>query len=235
MPPQPAQGHHFSGQPPRRPMSPRQGPPSAAQQRIDRIAAERGTLRAADGQARKPRPWHIAVAVTFALVIVASIAGSGLLGLGAFASGVAAAVLGFRRSRAVAKHLRDVQATEHFIRSVPLDAEDFAADRELRRVVDAGRDASIYLVHERLYIGAADGQAVMNRAVAYRDAAQRASAEWNRRYPTVESVYAGQEDAPEPDDIAEPELYENDPDEDEDDDVTATWRDDVANNDDDWN
>lgn len=228
------QGHHFSGQPPRRPAPRRPAPrpqhvrpvaPSAAQQHIDRIAQERGGLYAADGQLRKPRTWHIAGAVTVALFLVAGITNSALLGFAGILAGIASGVLAYRRSKEAARHMANVRTVEHFARAVPRGNEDFADARDLRTVVQAGFAASNYLVRERIYLGAPDGQPVMNRAMAYRDAAERARAELDRRYPTPQAVMQ-QQMADTEDDVAAPVVYK--PESDEDEDAPDDWRDALA-------
>lgn len=226
----PPQGHHFSGQPtrpqPQRPQPMRPVAPSAAQQHIDRIAQERGGLYAADGQMRKPRAWHIVGASAIALAIVSRVSGVDLLMLPVVALVIASGVLSYRRSKEAARHMANVRTVEHFIRAVPRGNEEYADSRDLRNVVQAGFAASNYLVRERIYLGAPDGQPVMNRAMAYREAADRARAELDRRYPTPQAVMQQQMADTEDDDVAAPVVYK--PESDVDEDAPDDWRDALA-------
>lgn len=200
---------------------------------VDRIAAERGGLYAADGQLRKPRAWHIGAGITVALFLVAGITNSALLGFAGIVAGIAAAVLAYRRSKEAARHMSNVSAVEHFIRAVPRGNEEYADARDLRNVVQAGFAASNYLVRERVYFGAPDGQSVMNRAMAYRDAADRARAELDRRYPTVPSLAPLGSDGT--DDGLAPPVTHSPASQDEDEDNTD-WRSSLADDNDskDW-
>lgn len=214
--PSPQRGHHLS------PASKRQGPPrqSAAERQLDRVASERGSLYTADGSLRKPRLWHIAVAVSFLAFIAASALSSGLLTLVAFASAIVATVSAWRRSKAAARHLKDVRVTEHFIRSVPRGQENLAALNELQVVAGAGYRAAEYIVHERVFIGAADGPSAMKRVSRLRDAGKRANAEYNRRVPSLATLSS---DLDGEDGLAPPVVSK--PSSAEDDDIsTGDWR-----------
>ena len=174
---------------------------------------------------RKPRFWHVLAAGAFALIVVATLFNSALLGFAGFALGVAAGVSGWRRAKALAKHTKDVSVVEHFIRTVPEGGEGYVATDNLRAVLVAGAAAATYLVHERLYLGAADGPQVFERADRYREAARRANAQYVLRVPTVEgiaAVEAGEELAP-------PDTHTPTSDSDEDTSANTEWRSALAN------
>lgn len=223
------QGHHFSGRPPRNPQqrqAPRPSPAAAATQaRVDRVVSERGGLYAADGQFRKPRAWHLAAAGALALFVVSNLMGSMLVGFAALGAGIGAGVLAWRRSKEAARHMSNVRLVEHFIRAVPRGGEAYAEASNLRAVAQAGFAASNYLVHERVFFGAPDGQPVMDRAMTYRDASNRARAELERRYPTAQTVMQ-QQLADEDDDVAAPVTYK--PESEDDSEPTDDWRDALA-------
>ncbi|SIF35209.1 hypothetical protein [Mycobacteroides abscessus] len=148
---------------------------------------------------RKPRLWHMLATGALVLALTASAFGSALLGFAGVALGVAACVSGWRRAKALAKHAKDVATVEHFLRTVPEGGEGYVSTDNLRAVLVAGAAASTYLVHERLYLGAADGPKVFERADRYREAARRANAQYVLRVPTMDgiaSVEAGEELAP---------------------------------------
>lgn len=180
---------------------------------------------------RKPRLWHTLAAGAFALIVLATIFNSMLVGFAGFALGVAACVSGWRRAKALAKHAKDVTTVEHFLRTVPEGGEGYVSTDNLRAVLVAGAAASTYLVHERLYIGAADGQRVFERADRYREAARRANAQYVLRVPTMEgiaAVEAGEELAP-------PDTHTPTSDTDDDTAANTDWRSALANNEsEDW-
>ncbi|GLE54883.1 hypothetical protein NJBCHELONAE_01940 [Mycobacteroides chelonae] len=180
---------------------------------------------------RKPRLWHVLAAAAFALIVLATAFGSALLGFAGFALGVAACVSGWRRAKALAKHTKDVSVVEHFLRTVPEGGEGYVSTDNLRAVLVAGAAAATYLVHERLYLGAADGQMVFERADRYRDAARRANAQYVLRVPTMEGIAAVEAG----DELAPPDTHAPTSDSDEGTSANADWRSALANNEsEDW-
>lgn len=175
---------------------------------------------------RKPRLWHVLAAGALMLIVLATLFNSLLVGFAGFGMTVAACISGWRRAKALAKHTKDVATVEHFLRTVPEGGEGYVSTDNLRAVLVAGIAASTYLVHERLYFGAADGQAVFERADRYRDAATRANAQYVLRVPTMEGIAAMEAG----DDLAPPDTHTPTSDDDEDTPANTDWRSALANN-----
>lgn len=175
---------------------------------------------------RKPRLWHVLAVGALLLALLATAFGSALLGFAGFGLTIAACVSGWRRAKALAKHTKDVSVVEHFLRTVPEGGEGYVSTDNLRAVLLAGTAASTYLVHERLYLGAADGTQVFERADRYREAATRANAQYVLRVPTMEGIAAMEAG----DELAPPDTHTPTSADDEDTSANTDWRSALANN-----